>query len=238
MEEKVLTQLRWLKIYTFTTSAIFSLYLFTAFNPSNAPKRFEEIDVERINVVEKDGTLKMVISNEAKQHPGIVDGKVMAPRKRSAGIIFFNREGDECGGLVYEGTKKRASLALSIDQYKNDQLMQLQYDEKLDGKQRARSYGLKLWDRPDNFTLGQLVNRLDSLEKLNNETLYKKGIADLEAKRLLGKERLFVGKTYRSETGVFIRDEAGNARIKLYVDRKGEAKIEFLDAAGKLLPLR
>lgn len=57
-------------------------------------QKFEEIDVERINVVEKDGKVKMVISNAARQHPGAVDGKLI-PREqgRAAGMIFFNERG-------------------------------------------------------------------------------------------------------------------------------------------------
>ena len=201
-------------------------------------EEYEEIEVERINVVEKDGTLKMVISNQAKQHPGIIDGKELKPRQRSAGIVFFNTDGDECGGLMYEGTNKEAGLVLSVDEYRNDQVMQLQYGEDLDGNQRRRSYGLKLWDRPENFTLGQLAQRIDSLEKLNNKLRYQKGIDAMRANHLFGEERLFVGKTNQQETGLFIRDQSGKPRIKLYVDQQGEARIELLDASGKQMPLR
>ncbi|MFD2572974.1 hypothetical protein ACFSUS_20190 [Spirosoma soli] len=238
MEKNILKQLLWLKIYVIASTLGFAAYLFMTFNRTDTTQRFKEIEVERINVVEKDGRLRLVISNEENQHPGVVDGKVVPARKRPAGLIFFNDEGDECGGLCYNGGKKEAGLVLSVDQYKNDQVMQLQYDEVLQDQQRLRSYGLKLWDRPENFTLGQLMKQIDSLKKLNNESLYQKSIADMEAKGLLGQERLFVGKNRQAETGVFIRDEAGNARIKLYVDKQGDATFELLDASGKKVPLR
>ena len=238
MEQVILKQLRWLKIYAITSTIVFAGFLSLAFTRSAKPQRFEEITVERINIIEKNGTLRMVISNAQKQHPGIVDGKMVPARQRPPGLIFFNTEGDECGGLVYGGTKQSSSLAFSVDQYKNDQVMQLQYQEEMQGKQPVRHYGLRLWDRPDNFTSGQLIRRVDSLEKLQNKDLYEKGVADLRAKNLLGQERMFVGKNGRKEIGLFIRDESGKPRIKLYVDAQGEAKMEMLNAAGEQLPLR
>ena len=52
------------------------------------------------------GDLRMVISNEHRQHPGIMNGEKLPDRERSSGIIFFNSSGDECGGLVYDGNEK------------------------------------------------------------------------------------------------------------------------------------
>lgn len=74
--EKLLKEVRILKIYALTLTIIFALFLFMSFRPDIARQKFGEIDVERINIVEKDGTLKMVISNEARQHPGMMDGKL------------------------------------------------------------------------------------------------------------------------------------------------------------------
>ena len=238
MVQTISRQLRWLKAYAIISPIVFAGFLSLAFTQGTKPQQFEEISVERINIIEKSGALKMVISNAQRQHPGAIDGKTIPARQRPAGLIFFNTDGDECGGLAYDGTKKSAGMVFSVDQYKNDQVMQLQYEEELEGKQRLRSYGLRLWDRPDNFTLGQLMHRVDSLEKLKNKDLYQKGVAEMQAKNLLGQERLFVGKNGRKETGLFIRDESGKSRIKLYVDPQGEAKIEMLNAAGEKLPLR
>ncbi len=169
MEQSILKQIWWLKLYALASSIGFAALLVLAFMQWRLPVRVDEIDVERINIVEKDGTLKMVISNATRQHPGLIDGKSVPARQRPAGIIFFNDVGDECGGLVYEGAQKAANLTFSVDQYKNDQVMQLQYDEGLTGPHRSRAYGLRLWDRPETFTLGQLQRRIDSLTRLNDE---------------------------------------------------------------------
>src|ERR1700684_656690 len=68
---------------------------------------FAEIDVQRINVREPDGTLRMTISNSATA-PGIIfRGKEHAhPARQAAGILFFNDEGTENGGLLFGGSKK------------------------------------------------------------------------------------------------------------------------------------
>ena len=61
-----------------------------AYTVQNKNQKFAEIDVERINIVEKDGKFRMVISNKERQHPGIIDGKTL-PREegRPAGMLFF-----------------------------------------------------------------------------------------------------------------------------------------------------
>ena len=134
------------------STVILGIKLFT-----EKTKTLTELTLQRLNIVEDNGTLRMVISNKGMQHPGAIDGKNLPARERDGGIIFFNDKGDECGGLIYGGNEKEASMTYSIDQYKNDQIMQLQYAQK-GANEKIRSYGFKLWDRSDDFTLGQLVN--------------------------------------------------------------------------------
>jgi hypothetical protein len=47
---------------------------------------------------------------------------VATARKRPAGIIFFNDEGDEGGGLVFQGQKGESTASLTLDQYQQDQV--------------------------------------------------------------------------------------------------------------------
>lgn len=49
----------------------------------------------------------------------------------------------------------------------------------------------------------------------------------------LGTERLFMGKTKNGEVGLFIRDEKGKTRIKLYVDKNNKTVIEMPDEKGQ-----
>jgi hypothetical protein len=57
--------------------------------------------VVRINIVEKNCTVKMVMSNKERLPVPVIDGRTL---KRSGiptpGMIFYNAEGDECDGKV------------------------------------------------------------------------------------------------------------------------------------------
>ena len=63
------------------------------------------IAVKRINIIEPDGTLRMVQSNKA-QFPGvIVKAEEHKQDRPFAGMLFFNDEGTENGGLIFNGSK-------------------------------------------------------------------------------------------------------------------------------------
>src|SRR2546427_3070101 len=101
-------ELRLLRAYALTATVLLTVFCLAAFSRFGQKTRFEEIDVERINVVEKDGTLRLVISNKARGPDPVVSGKTY-PRTggNRAGFIFFNDEGNEDGGLVYGGRRDR-----------------------------------------------------------------------------------------------------------------------------------
>lgn len=238
MDQQLLKQVKFLKYYSAFLTVILIGGFLLAFTHIDKKPRFKEIDVERINVIEKNGKLKMVISNNELQHPGIVDGKTLPKRPRGAGIIFFNTDGDECGGLIYDGTKKEAGLVLSVDKYKNDQIMQLQYNEDGNNGKPVRTYGLKLWDRPDNYTSGQLMTVYDSLVKLNNKQALDDGLQKLRSQGLIGQDRMFVGKNKDNQVGLFIKDKQGNPRINLYVDDKNQVVMQALNEKGETVPFK
>src|SRR2546423_2211925 len=102
METKLEKEVRFLKIYAVVATLVCVIFFLTGFVTQNKKQKFEEIDVERINIVEKNGKLDMVISNEERQHPGIVNGKIIERKgTRPPGMIFFNHLGDEMGGLIF-----------------------------------------------------------------------------------------------------------------------------------------
>jgi len=72
-------------------------------------KIIKHIRAERIDIVEADGTLRMGLFNSNNVPPAMMDGVDMLPGHRSgmgaSGIIFYNTEGDECGGLIFGSEK-------------------------------------------------------------------------------------------------------------------------------------
>src|SRR5918997_645185 len=122
MEGRLEKEVRFLKIYAVVATLLCGVFLLTAF-ASQKRQKFEEIDVERINVVEKDGKLRMVISNNERQHPGIVNGKIIKrDGPRAPGMIFFNHLGDEMGGLIFGDNGGKGHFgSLTWDKVRNDQ---------------------------------------------------------------------------------------------------------------------
>jgi len=57
-------EVRFLKTYVAIATLVCSVLFLTAFYQQTHKQRFEEIDAERINIVERDGQVKMVISNK------------------------------------------------------------------------------------------------------------------------------------------------------------------------------
>ena len=80
-----------------------------------ASNYLKELSIERLNVIESDGTLRLVLCNTQHSPGHVMDGERFGEPegKRSAGVYFFDNEGNECGGLIYGGDFA-ASMAVPI----------------------------------------------------------------------------------------------------------------------------
>jgi hypothetical protein len=66
---------------------------------AHGTRTFDELQVQRIDIVEPNGTLRMVVSNHDRLPGVIVKGKETPPSDRpQAGMLFYNNEGSENGG--------------------------------------------------------------------------------------------------------------------------------------------
>jgi hypothetical protein len=163
------------------------------------------LTVERINVVESDGTLRMVISNRDRL-PGVMDmqRKEDKSQRPQAGLIFYNDEGQENGGLIFGGRKNErgevvdAGGSLSFDRYDANQVVQLiGVDDKSD-----RFAGLMVFDSHS-----------------GTDT----------------RRRVWVGRDDSGVASLALMDAQGKKRLLLQVSEAGEPQIQFLDANGKPL---
>ncbi len=115
-----------------TSTVLLGIVLLGAKQPRNAA--FDELHVQRIDVVEPDGTTRMVLSNKGRLPPVVIKGQEhpeMGEARPQAGLIFYNDEGTENGGLIFGGRKNvRGDVvdsggSLSFDKYGAGQIVQL-----------------------------------------------------------------------------------------------------------------
>lgn len=233
MEKKLQRDVQLLKAYSILITLLLGVIAVSTVSRADQKTKFEEIDVERINIVEKNGALKLVISNSERQHPGVVDGKTLS-RRRPAGMLFFNDKGDECGGMSFSGDQKdgkaSAGALLAFDRFRQDQTVGLQY-----GESNGQYYsGLRVWDRPDT-SLGPLIEKLAAIEKMSEGPEKAAALKALRESSGSAPERVMVGRDREQAAVVRLSDAKGIPRIKLSVDAQGAAKLEFLDASGRVI---
>jgi hypothetical protein len=233
METKLEKEVRFLKIYAAAATLVCAIFFLSGFIIQSKKQRFEEIDVERINVVEKDGKLRMVISNQERQHPGIVNGKVIKrDGPRPPGMIFFNHLGDEMGGFIFGDNGGNGHFgSLTWDKVRNDQTMGFRYLESNDGTYQS---GLEMWQQP-NIPSDVMLAKYEAADKIADETKRKAAIQAMVDNNELTANRLFFGKRRDNSMMLLMSDIKGRPRIRMQVAPDGTPKLEFLDEAGKII---
>ncbi len=80
---------RFLMIYSGVMTAVFAVSALYGFARAPQKVTIEELDVQRINLREPDGTLRLVISDKSKAPEIFVKGKEYPhPDRKTAGMIF------------------------------------------------------------------------------------------------------------------------------------------------------
>lgn len=230
---KLERDVRLLKVYSACMSALCLVLLLSGFARRAERESFTEIDVERINVVEADGTLRMVISNQDRQHPGIVNGKVIERSgPRPPGMIFFNHLGDEMGGLIFGANGENGHFgSFTWDKVRNDQTMGFRH---LEGDDGAYSTALEMWQQP-NIPSDVMIAKYDSASALSDPEARDAAIAAMRQRGELSTRRLFFGKGRNDAMILDMRDVQGRSRIRMSVAPDGEPVLQFLDADGEVV---
>lgn len=242
MDDETTREIRRLRAFLLTTATVLGVLTLAAFRQSAQKQRFTEIDVERINVIEKDGKLRLTISNSARLPDPIIGGKSYPLRggtgAGSAGLIFFNDEGNENGGLAYAGrqtaTGFRANAHLTFDQFDQDEALGLSYTD-VDGRRRM---GLTIADRANvpiqQFAESALVimRMPDGPEKTRRLQQLRESPVGEAGKSMT---RVFVGRTVDRSAQLQLSDPTGRPRLRLTVDSLGVPALEFLDEGGRAI---
>jgi hypothetical protein len=215
----------------------FSLHRVSAADQKESPNAtFDQITVHRINIVEPDGTPRLIIADKA-EYPGAFYHSKEIPRpdrRDSAGMLFINDEGTENGGLLIGGHKDKDGTPhsfghLSFDEYEQDQTLSL--DTYQEGQERASSYQINDNNvtllTPDVYTKYQQAMAMpDSPEK-------QKLMADLKARYPIRlRPRAAIERDPDKSAALRLRDPEGRTRILLRVAADGTPSMQFLDSSG------
>ena len=242
MDKPIGRQIRNLKIALMLVASVNGILLLAVCRTGGRVTRFGEIDAERINIVEKVGTLKLALFNSARLTRGTDQREGQG---RIAGMLFYNEDGYECGGLVYMGKKtadgQDAGSGLTLDQYKQDQTISLEHNESVDEHGSRYDDGLHIVSRPDwtlvkdEYAFYKMMDEFKGSQAEKDALLYKYADDHKVAKR-----RLFIGNrrgtkegVYYDETGLFIRNKYGRDAIRVFVDNDNLPHLEFFDKLGQ-----
>ena len=226
---------KFLAIYSGVITLVFAVTVFAGFSGKSKPQHFDEINVGRINIVEPDGKLRLVISNRAQFPGSYVHGKeIERPDRKDTGMLFLDDEGTEMGGLTWGGSKDKngkitADGHLSFDQYMQDQIFAIDAGREGDSKWSAMTFS----DRGDysimeGFEAAKKIRALPESER-------KAAWAKFSQTHPGDHNRVIIGRAPDNSSVLRLKDPDGHDRIVLKVDAKGEPTVQILDAQGKVV---
>ena len=238
MHHRLRRELRLLRAHALVTTPLLIVLLLAGFLQGAQRTRFTEIDVERINIVEPDGKLRMVISNRPRSIGPIYKGTPFGyPGGGRPGMIFFNDEGTENGGLTFTGSRGadgryRASSGFSFDQFDQDQILYFQYSDD-NGRRRT---GMTIADRAD-VSIFDVVQQRDSIMRMPDTPARAAALEKLMGPRdgvPMFAQRIYVGRDPFKNAVVNLSDKNGKLRIRMMVDSLNRPSLDFLDETGKV----
>jgi hypothetical protein len=228
---------RFLAVYSGLLTLVFAVTVLAGFTRWSENASFDQITVRRINVVEPNGTVRLVISDK-NEFPGLyVHGKEIPrpDRNDSAGMLFVNDEGTEDGGLIYGASKDTGKgptsfSHLSFDQYDQDQTLVLGASLE-EGK---RASGVTVNDVGSYLITPEYVADAERVKAMPHGAVRTEAWAKFKEKYAGDAERGFFGRQQDDSVGVSLRDVKGRVRASLTVKSDGEPVLQFLDAEGKV----
>lgn len=195
--------------------------------------KFTEIDVERINILDANGTQAIVLSNRARLPQPVMDGKTVPSNRNMPGMIFYNASGDELGGLIFDGKldangKPQGGMHLSMDRFGGDQQMALRHYEN----NGFMDTGLEVMDRGLQKEYGPLYDAWQAAPAGAEKDALRQRWVDAGGKQTT---RMFIGKTKGKSSAVILADAKGMPRIMMTVTPEGKPNLMFLDDKGGVI---
>jgi hypothetical protein len=232
-----LSSRRFLAIYSGCLTVVFAVTVLAGFSTPSRNASFDQITVHRVNVVEPDGTPRLILSNKASFPGAYIHGKDVPRSDRdSAGMIFINDEGTENGGLIFGGLKDLHNVEhsyghLSFDRYDQDQVMNIEQNQ--DGEDRTS--GISINDTGDYPITAEMVAEASRFKSMPHGAARAAAFKQLQEKYPPYTNRAYFGRVQDKSIGLTLRDEKGRERLRMIVRPDGMPAIELLDANGKVV---
>jgi hypothetical protein len=223
--------MRLLKVYVVAAASLVVVVTLFTLRQQPPASRFEEINVERMNVVEKDGSVRLIVSNKAR-FPGLmVNGEERPYPRGVAGIVFIDEAGNEYGTLATHTRRAEQDFgAYSGLQFGNPD--QGQIGMIYDDDAGEREAGLFIRGASPDAT-PQLLERGRRVQQMPEGSDKVRAMAEL--RRAEGPPRVTVARMRDQSAAVALADPQGNPRLRLVVDATGDPRVEFLDASGSVI---
>lgn len=241
---KIFNSQKFLVAYSGVLTLIFAVVMLSGFAGHGGTK-FDTITVQRINIVEPDGTLRMVLTNN-RRLPGVIQhGKEypdFANRKgrTTAGVLFYDAEGSESGGLTFGGRKDAQGNItrfghFAFDRYEQDQMLTISAEDN--GTSHGAS--VQMIEQP-NWSIVEFLDLLESIQGLPEaerqaaieEFLQTHPIEGFGVRTALSYEN--DETTPAAASALRFIDEGNNERLRAGIGVTDEPSVEFRDAAGNV----
>ena len=224
--EKLTRDVKLLKAYALAATLLPAALLLASAGRPDKPVHIQELSVERLNLVERDGMVKMVMANKERFPQGVtIDGKHIDFKREHPGMLFYNGKGEECGGLIFDGGRDKdgnitAGGHFSLDRFGQDQVIALTYQQQ----KNSYSAGLTFNDAPDE-SMAVLEERYKNATPAQQEEARAAG-------KLGVRSRLFVGTTMGRSSAMVMADQQGATRLMLVANTE-QSLLDFKDAQGR-----
>jgi hypothetical protein len=176
-------------------------------SPQHTPTaQFEEITVERLNIVSPDGTPQVVLSNQERFPPPVLGGDTLQGARSISptGMVFYDASGNEAGGIAVVSAESGARRVALIFDYSN-----------------SEAIGLGTMD-----TQGSYSSSLTIADRVPLS-------ANVMEVGTTGAERISI-ENENGTARITLNDGEERPRIRLSVAEDGEARIEVLGEDGEV----
>jgi hypothetical protein len=241
MRFRLISQERFLVLYSSIVTLAFMATVYVGFlgpmGKTGKIAEFDRIRVHRIDVVERDGTPRLIIADRTEFPGSFYHGREIARASRndSAGMLFVNDEGTEDGGLIYAGATRdgqRSSFShLSFDQYEQDQTVVIGTSLSPSGEKRA---GIELNDMPDEPMTPALMAEAERIKAMPQGSARGAAWAAFQRTFPSGQPRASLVRAQDGSVGFMMNDQQGRVRLRLTVAGDGAPAIQFLDDKGQV----